>query len=562
MQEIFKIESAPPENDETGRVRVVSAESARNLTAPYVFAAGLSEKAFPPPHREDCLHSEAETRELIAAGLPLVPHADRRDYEMLLFYEVVTRATKQLVLSYPALDHAGLPLSPSPFLTELENAFVPLSQSRIEGPRLSSVPTSNDVLAPRDFRVRAVSLGMEGDSTMLGELACHPAMSTAASGIVAGLRTSWSRRQGDTFGPYEGMLLSAAARQSLAQRFGPERCWSASQLEQYARCPHQFFLQRVLGLRALDEPALEIDYSGRGDMLHWILSEVHRRLNERSGGPTSPTGQDPAVFLAASLELLDELLASRQGDHPLANGMLRIDAGHVAAWLANYHSQHGAYDKHWREMAAPLLPAHFEVEFGPSRRGAEPTVNHTRQETRDPLSRPEPFELVCDTETIRFSGRIDRIDLGQVGEQTVFNIVDYKSGRPSPRTSARSIDEGYSLQLPLYALAARELLSDKQAVSFRAAYWHVAARGYQEKDAVKFQLDSAGEMRVNPEWESLEAKLRERVRSLVEGIRRGEFPMYSADDKCTSHCEFATVCRVNQARQRHKAWQAPRRESP
>jgi RecB family exonuclease len=357
------------------------------------------------------------------------------------------------------------------------------------------------------------------------------------------------------------MLLSAAARQMLAERFGPDRCWSASQLEQYARCPHQFFLQRVLGLRARDEPALEIDYSGRGEMLHWILSEFHRRLNERSAGPTSPAAQTAEEFLAASLELLDELLASRQGQHPLANGLLQIDARHVAAWLANYHSQHTVYDKHWRELSQPLRPAHFEVEFG-SPRGGGTAPGREDQAHRDPLSRGEPFELVCDTETIRFAGRIDRIDLGQAGEQTVFNIVDYKSGRPSPRTAARSIDEGYSLQLPLYALAARDLLSEKQAVSYRAAYWHVAANGYQEKDAVKLLLDAGGQMQVNPEWESLEAKLRQRVRSLVEGIRRGEFPMLSNDDKCTSHCDFATVCRVNQARQGKKQWQAPRLEAP
>ncbi len=562
LQEILKVESAPSDRDETGRVRVVSAENARNLSLPYVFAAGLSEKAFPPPHREDCIHSEAETRELIAAGLPLVPHADRRSYEMLLFYEIVTRATKKLVLSYPALDQAGLPLSPSPFVTELENTFTPLRKSRGQAPQLSSVPASNDVLSPRDFRVRAVSQALSGDNTMLAELVRHPVMSAAAESIVAGLRTSWSRRQGDSFGPFEGMLQSAAARQLLAARFGPERCWSASQLEQYARCPYQFFLQRVLGLRPLDEPALEIDYGGRGDMLHWILWQAHRRLNERSGGPTSPASFGADEFLTTSRELLDELMNLLQGEHKLANGMLEIDARHVTAWLAKYHGQHDAYDKHWQAMPIPLRPAHFEVEFGPPRRGGEPGPNRSGQENRDPLSRPEPFDLVCGSETVRFSGRIDRIDLGQAGEQTVFNIVDYKSGRPSPRTSARSIDEGYSLQLPLYALAARELLSEKQAVSYRAAYWHVAAKGYQEKDAVKFQLDTAGQIQLNPEWESLEARLRLRVRSLVEGIRRGEFPMYSADDKCTSYCDFATVCRVNQARQRNKTWQAPEGESP
>ena len=239
----------------------------------------------------------------------------------------------------------------------------------------------------------------------------------------------------------------------------------------------------MLGLRPLDEPALEIDYGGRGNMLHWILSEAHRRLNERSGEPTSPAALDSEAFLATSRELLDELLNRLQGEHALANGMLEIDGRHVAAWLARYHGQHHAYDKHWQGMRLPLRPAHFEVEFGPARRGGDTGANQDSQDVRDPLSRSEPFELDCGSETIRFSGRIDRIDLGRAGEQTVFNIVDYKGGRPSPRTSARSIDEGYSLQLPLYALAARELLTEKQAVSYRAAYWHVAAKGYQEKDA-------------------------------------------------------------------------------
>jgi hypothetical protein len=271
---------------------------------------------------------------------------------------------------------------------------------------------------------------------------------------------------------------------------------------------------------------------------------------------------DAAEFLAVSQELLEELLGILQGEHALANGLLEIDGRHVAAWLARYHGQHHAYDKQWQGMPIPLRPAHFEVEFGPPRRGGEPWPNQAALENRDPLSRPEPFELVCGSETVRFSGRIDRIDLGQAGEQTVFNIVDYKSGRPSPRTSARSIDEGYSLQLPLYALAARELLSGKQAESYRAAYWHVQTHGYREKDAVKFHVDTAGQIQRNPEWESLEARLRLRVRSLVEGIRRGEFPMYSADDECTSHCDFATVCRVNQARQLKKSWQAPEVEAP
>ncbi len=73
VEDIARAERLATRRDEAGRVRVLSAESARNLSAPYVFLAGLSERSFPQHEREECLHSEAETRQLAEAGLPLVP---------------------------------------------------------------------------------------------------------------------------------------------------------------------------------------------------------------------------------------------------------------------------------------------------------------------------------------------------------------------------------------------------------------------------------------------------------------------------------------------------------
>ncbi|HYW79564.1 MAG TPA: UvrD-helicase domain-containing protein, partial [Thermoguttaceae bacterium] len=78
--------------DETGHVRVLSAASVRAIAVPYLFLAGLSEKAFPPPDREDRLYGEAESQRLIAEGLPLVARTERNREEMLLFYEAMTRA--------------------------------------------------------------------------------------------------------------------------------------------------------------------------------------------------------------------------------------------------------------------------------------------------------------------------------------------------------------------------------------------------------------------------------------------------------------------------------------
>ena len=46
-----------PEPDDGGRVRVLSAASVRSLRVPYLFLAGLGEKSFPSPQREDRLYS-------------------------------------------------------------------------------------------------------------------------------------------------------------------------------------------------------------------------------------------------------------------------------------------------------------------------------------------------------------------------------------------------------------------------------------------------------------------------------------------------------------------------
>jgi ATP-dependent helicase/DNAse subunit B len=350
------------------------------------------------------------------------------------------------------------------------------------------------------------------------------------------------------------MISSPAARELLHGRYGAERCWSPSQLEQYARCPYQFLLERVLAIEPIEEMELETDYLNRGRMIHWLLAELHRRNNESSGGPCSPTMASEQEFAVMAERLLAELLDGSSGSHPVANGLLEIDAQRISKWLAGYYRQHQKYDERWQGMSEPLLPAHFEVSFGPVRHNRD---NDEPVEFQDPLSTVEPFELDCGPETIRFSGRIDRIDLGRSGEQIVFGIVDYKSGKPSARTSGKSVFEGNSLQLPLYALATEWLLSGRAALPYRAAYWHVAADGYRSQDVIAFQEELDGKLSASPEWRSLEQSLRRRVYSLVQGIRGGEFPMHSADDRCTSYCSYRTVCRVNQSRGLEKEWKPP-----
>ncbi len=551
LLDVAGCETLPSENDEEGRVRVLSAEAARGLSAPYVFLAGLSEKAFPPPTREDCMHGEAQTRRLVAAGLPLVPQAQRSRHEMLLFYELTTRATRQLVLSYPALDASAQPISPSPFVTAVERAFGSRGVPRDEQPDLSCVPPTDDVYCPRDFRVRAVQQAIAGETGLLGDWCRDGSNHSVASHVLAALRATSSRQQGQSYGAFEGMFTSQAARDVLAERYSSAHCWSPSELEQYANCPFQFLLARVMNLEPPDEWSLSADRMRRGRILHGLLATLHRQLNQQQRGGCSPVERPQDELLAEIERLLDELGKSERGSRALDRGLLEIDYRRARDVLTDYHRQHSRYDSMSDHVRASIRPAHFEVSFGPKSR--RPSAgDQSEDEPRDPLSSSDPFELQCAGETIRFAGRIDRIDVGTLEGQTVFNVVDYKSSR-SAKTTSKAVEEGIALQLPIYALAAQALLADMGAVPLSAGYWNLSGGGYQ--DPVRFHLGRDGQLALDPNWEATRDGLRRRVRALVEGVWRGDFPMHSLDDKCTSYCAFRTLCRVNQARALGKSWQ-------
>ena len=268
LDEIAGATDLPPPNDDVGRVRVLSAASVRTLDVPFLFVAGLSEKAFPAPFGEHHLYSAAECRAMNKAGLRFVDRHEWACQEMLLFYEVVTRATRRLTLSYPALDEKAQPLSPSPYLLELERLFAGAAIARHDEPSLSPVVRDKPPACMRDLRVTGVAHAIEGD----GKLAAGLLSPGRAGGLLdervanlfAALRMTGQRAKRDAFGQFEGVVLSEAAQRRLAERFGDEHCWSTSRLERYAYCPFKFFAQHVLAIEEPEDLALEIDHLAPG----------------------------------------------------------------------------------------------------------------------------------------------------------------------------------------------------------------------------------------------------------------------------------------------------------
>ncbi len=522
---------------EWGRVRVLSAPSVRGLSVPYLFVAGLAEKSFPQPHRRDVLEELAEKGAGVADS-----QAEHAREEMFLFYEVVTRATRQLTLSYPAMDDAAQPLTASAYLDEVEQACGPGAIVRTELPDLTPIPRDGEPLTAADYRVKAMANAMADDGRLLAALVQHESLPGLAESMLAGIRMTRQRQDSSQFGPSEGMLFGPAAHEFCARTFGAGRIYSATELEQYVYCPFRFLVERVMHLEPLEDLGLEVDYLARGRMVHEALAAFHQRVNQQCGGPTSPASLSPEEYERIAEETLESVL-QRYEEGSLEAAMQEIDRRLWKRWIGEYRHQHESYDALWSDCDRPPVPTAFEVSFG-------------RRHGGEALSTERPLEIQIDGQTTRIAGRIDRIDVGEVGGRAIFNIIDCKTGS-SARFSADAVASGKLLQLPLYAMAVEELLlADRQATAWQAGYWEIQGAGFKARQALRMHAYVEGRLRPEPEWEQLRTTVARTIGALLASMREGRFPVFSMDEHCTRRCPMKTICRINQVRSLEKQWQA------
>jgi ATP-dependent helicase/nuclease subunit B len=531
--------------DGVGCVRVWSAAAAQHVRPRHLFVGGLSEQSFPAP---------------LGATTP-ASAADARGDEMLLFYRLVTRPAETLTLSYPALDERAQTLPPSPYLVELERAFGEQSLPREVQPLNYSQPASTEGDAPplglTELRRAAVSRALQQRRELLAALV----KATGSAGgfyvdarpgpsMLAGIEAIARRSRRDEFGAFDGILDSPAAAAHLARAFGSDHLWSPSRLEQYASCPFLFFGQQLLRLQPAPELALASDVRRRGSVLHETLAQLYAALRGGGVDPAQLTDMLTQQFHAA----LSAVAESRPG-RGVDAAIREIERRQIAAWAEAFARQDADYRAAWSGLDAPPEPRYFEARFGPGSQQSESTSDAV-------LSTDQPFELTVPIggahEAIGFTGQIDRIDVGRVGDAVVFNVIDYKTSAYAT-VKDQEIHAGRQVQLPLYALAVEELLlASEQAAALSAGYWSIRGKGFAATArsggplAIRDVRD--GKLVPAPSWSTTRDKLVARIGEIIAAIRRGHFPVYNEDDQCTSLCELRTICRVAHIRSLEKVW--------
>jgi ATP-dependent helicase/DNAse subunit B len=570
--DLSKHESLSPEHDDVGRVRVVAAPAVRTMSAKHLYLAGMSEQSFPAPERPGQLGADGEYRFLeratdqawaaIASQGP--PPATRSQEEMLLFYEVLSRAEQSLTISYPALDDKAQDLPPSPYVLEIQRVFggpipgplkpaapqlspVPSrtgepSRTSSSSKHSASAPTSSQCRSARgtysnaEWRLQAVARAIDSEGPDRRPLAGIFASESArrlGRAIDAAMRIIDARAHGESFGPAEGLLTSPAVAARLAGKFGPDHFWSPSQWEAYAVCPYKFFLEDVLKLSPLGELVLKTDSARRGTRMHDVLAAFHRAWPALRGTVPMTADEEQKQFLDHIDRVIEERIVAT-ADGGIDAALLELDRRQIRKWAGQHFEHQATYDAACSKRGVPMKPAHLEFRFGPRRAGDDDS---------DPESIDTVFELDINGERIRITGKIDRIDVGEVDGKIVFNVIDYKTGKRLPTLDDEHIATGERLQLPLYVEAAQALIFKGNATPHLAGYWSMK-KGFDARSALAIGADDAAAER----WQKVRGSIAERIGQSVNDIRHGAFPVASRDAECTSYCDFRTVCRIAQVR--------------
>jgi RecB family exonuclease len=251
----------------------------------------------------------------------------------------------------------------------------------------------------------------------------------SSKNLPRGIRALNARALSTPYAAYDGVI---GPREELAESL---RRLSPGRLETFALCPFRFFMEYVLETGAVEEPELPVDMDRKevGSAYHRILYRLFSALKREGLLPISDAAVEEAK--GRLFPIIDDELKHRMGPIPALVERAR------------------------REAITENLLAVLDHEAGRSPRGAVPNRFEWRfgslpSEYDDDM--PPPLLLETPAGPVEITGSVDRIDVDE--KHRAFEVVDYKTRRPSSPKLATRIQKGLSLQLPLYLLAARDVL--------------------------------------------------------------------------------------------------------
>lgn len=495
-------------------VTVTSIEQTRGIPYDVYVLCGIVDGEFPRAY---------STEHFLGKELPQSEERHIRA-ERIQFYEALTnnpaaleRGSWRMLITYPRLTTSGEQLVRSSFVDKLLK-ITTLAERCFLSHELAAQASQHDGLPPEFSWMLTITSPEERQRIEPAE----------------------SDRQWE---PIADVQLDREALQRIAPL--TVHPYSAAELEQYARCPYQYFAQRILQLRQPTTYDLALGNLESGALFHRILYRFYRTLLDREGMPDAsglrtvrlqPSRRDE--YWSLLLDCARSELERLRHSHPLfaleCELILGTDErrGMLAEWLDRELER---FDQGWE-----YEPALLETAFG--------------MPSKTPDALEEPIAL---TPTLSIRGKIDRIEIARRGQRLHVVVADYKLISPGSNNTA--ISGGTAFQMPFYMLAARSILQKRYGVDpvLDGGVYYILRP--KDRDAIPVAMPvsanglanqfSRHRAKVLDSREQLDELLRtsiEHAERIVAAIGSGAFPVAPTSNQVCEQCAFDSVCRIRQ----------------
>ncbi len=410
----------PPTLDQ---VLVGSVERSRHPDLKAVFLIGATQKQFPVPISSDSILSDNDRNTAESLNFSLAASVDRTLCErQYLAYIAFTRPSEMLYITYPSVDEKGSGVPRSQFIGDLETLFDNLTEQSVTNVHLD---------------IKNVASESE-----LADILCWHFGKDALSDDLqynlppADLEAICSDEQLSDL----GMKVSSAINYDnkaiiddnvTSELFDKKLRGSATRLGTFAACPYKYFARYILELKKRKEFTLEpLDL---GNFYHNVLDSLVKRLKSEN-----------LDFATIENEALINILNEQIERLIKKNSFLSQFINRRAYNEFIITSACGTLNEFVLALAEMVRAGNFkpcvsEIAFGKVKESSEFLGNLE-------------FELP-DNRAITLSGKIDRLDITKIDNETKSVVFDYKRSATSFNWSKYFY--GLDLQLPIYILAAR-----------------------------------------------------------------------------------------------------------
>jgi hypothetical protein len=490
-----------------GHLHVSSLVQAGVPNRPLLFIVGLEEGRVFPAAVEDAVLLDSERQRISPALRCSSDRIEEAVHAVLERLAVVeTAAGGEVCLSYSCRD-----------LREYRETFpswLMLQAYRLQAadPSKSYPDLKASLGAPKSCVPESAGAAL-GDSgwwlhgLKLAGVGAKPSVLRQFPALAQGIRAE-EARQAPAFGEYDGFVPAAGKALDPCARSQPV---SPTQLQTAAECPFRYFLERGLGLEAIDEDDRDTDVwlnpMLRGTELHDVYAAMLVRCRDEKRKPNLETDLSwLRDWTHTRLKILRNEMPPPSDD---------VFEREEQDFLADVE----LFLKAECEVEDGRTPVGFEVSFG----------RELDENSREPLAQAEPIVIdLGNGLRFRLAGRIDRID--QIGP-TSFEIIDYKTGGYFEEDWKGTFSGGRRLQHALYGIAAVELLKRKypRPTIARGVYYFSSAKGQQERKRIDCPPKAATTAVLS---------------DLREVIASGTF-VHAADNSACKWCDFGNACGTN-----------------